>query len=206
MFMERLRRSQGNVLLGLFNTGVKMLGLGVDEIQKDKTTEILKLLVSEGKATSRGNGPYNKVSSLPLFSFLCLSVFLSQYPTFCLSFSVTLLPFSSPFCPRCCFLGSSLAFSLVYLYPLLLNFSSHSLVKILLTSLSVLRMFRSQLLTIHFLPSSGIQSFIPIISLLYFIWRFRIIKLYCSDCSRSAARLFPCGLIGHSMVCKSNWK
>ena len=128
MFMEHLRRSQGNVLLGLFNTGVKMLGLGVDEIQKDKTTEILKLLVSEGKATSRGNGPYNKVSSLSLSSFLCPSVFLSQYPSFCLSFSVTLLPSSSPRCPRCCFLGSSLAFSLVYIHPFLLNLSSHSLI------------------------------------------------------------------------------
>ena len=88
MFMERLRRSQGNVLLGLFNTGVKMLGLGAEEIQKDKTTEILKLLVSESKATSRGNGQYNKVSDINrLIYLLCVSPFLST--TFYLSRSIS---------------------------------------------------------------------------------------------------------------------
>ena len=88
MFMERLRRSQGNVLLGLFNTGVKMLGLGAEEIQRDKTTEILKLLVSESKATSRGNGQYNKVSDINRLScLLCVSPF--QPTTFYLSRSMS---------------------------------------------------------------------------------------------------------------------
>ena len=116
MFIERLRRSQGNVLLGLFNTGVKMLGLGAEEIQKDKTTEILKLLVSESKATSRGNGQYNKVSDINRLSYLlCVSPFYPHPSTSrgqCLTLSPSLpltLSSSSPLLsPRCIFLCPSL--------------------------------------------------------------------------------------------------
>ena len=65
MFMERLKRFQGNVLMGLFQTGVKMLGLGGEGAHKDgsKAAEIFKLMVSQEKAGTKGGGMYDKVIS-----------------------------------------------------------------------------------------------------------------------------------------------
>ena len=91
MFMERLRRTQSNVFMGLLQTGVKMLGLGAEAAPKGKDAEITKLLLSGEQTDGTGSGAYDKVSKcsivLPLADIAILLVLLP----YCLPVIITYL-------------------------------------------------------------------------------------------------------------------